>query len=329
MRYGYILFVFLFIVGCASQYMTAGKVYIQQEEYDKAVEQFNLQLKQNPNDPDAWWWLGMAYTYKKKYEDACQCIDKVAEIAPQKLSSEKQKAFLWSLYYSAGVEAYQDSNWALAKNRFNQAVGFEPDSAQTYMNLAMVHSQLEEEDSSVMCYEKVLELKPQNIETYKNLGAHYMKEKEYDKAISYFKTGITVAPKDADLLYRLGIAYYLKEDFPNAESNFKHAIECDSMLADAYFNLGAALVKQEKYDEAIEVLKKTVSLNPTDVEALIHLGGTYILTQKYELAVETYTKVIELDASNRDAYEGRANAYWKLGKKKEAEADTRKAKELE
>lgn len=329
MRGVYFLFLSILVGGCASQYMTAGKVYIQQEEYDKAVEQFNLQLKQNPTDVDAWWWLGVAYTYQKKYEDACQSIDKVAEIAPNKLELKKQKSFLWSLYYSAGVDAYQKSDWLLAEKRFKRAIDFEPDSVLSYMNLATIYSQLENEDSSLVYHEKVLVLDSTKIDAYRNLGAYYIKKKEYDKAVSYFKGGIAVAPKDADLLYRLGIAYYLKNDYPNAETNFRYAIECDSTLEDAYFNLGATLVKREKYDEAIEVLKRTVALNPKDVEALIHLGGTYILTKKYELAVETYTKVIELDPSNRDAYEGRANAYWQLGKKKEAEVDLKKAQELE
>ncbi|MBI4722485.1 MAG: tetratricopeptide repeat protein [Candidatus Stahlbacteria bacterium] len=324
----YFLLICLFILGCESQYRTAGKVYIQQEEYDKAAEQFNLQLKQTPNDPDAWWWLGMAYTYQKKYEDACQCMDKVAEIAPEKQELKKQIPFLWSLYYSAGISAYQEKSWELAKNRFTQATRLEPDSFQTYMNLGLVYVCLEQEDTAIVYYKKVIELDTNNIDAYRNLGIYYMKKKEYDEAQKYFNKVLGLKPKDADILYRIGIAYYLKEDYPNAEASFKRAIECDSTLEDAYFNLGATLVKQNKYDESIEVLKKTIEIKPNDVEALLHLGGTYLLTKKYDAAIEIYTKIIQLDPAKREAYEGRANAYWKLGKKAEAEADLRIVKEM-
>jgi tetratricopeptide (TPR) repeat protein len=309
--------------------MTAGKVYIQQEEYDKAIEQFDLQLKERPDDMDAWWWRGMSHTYQKEYEGACECIDKVIEGVPEKRELQEQKPFLWSLYYSAGITALQDEDWELAKKRLHGALKFQPDSTQSYMHLAMIASQQGHEDTMLTYYRRILEIDPENSLAYKNLGAHSVREKKYDEAIDYFTKGLKADSKDADLSYRLGIAYYLKKDHVSAEGAFRQAIENDSTLQDAYFNLGATLGKMEKYDEAIEVLKRAVEYNPEDAEALIHLGGTYLLTKKYDLAIETYTTVIESDPSNRDAYEGRANAYWKLGKKADAETDYRKVKEME
>ncbi len=326
--YRSLVIVFLLVVGCTSQYMTAGKVYIQQEEYEKAIEQFNLQLEQNPQDVDALWWMGMTYAYQKKYEEACKYIDKAKEVAPDKKELEKERGFLWSLYYNAGIYANRDEDFEIAKKRFTQASEFGPDSVQTYMNLAIVWSNLGENDSSVVYYKRAIKVAPENTEAYRNLGIHYKNIKEYNPAIGYFRKALDIEPEDANLSYLLGVCYYLQENYGDAERAFRHSIECDNTLEDAYFNLGASLIKEEKYEEGIEVFKKAVELKPDDVEALSHLASVYLLTENYDLAVETYTKIIELDELNCDAYEGRANAYWKLGKKKEANDDLKKIKEL-
>lgn len=323
-----LLIVVLFLIGCASQYMTAGKVYMQQEEYKKAEEQFKQQLSQNPLDPDAWWWLGTAYVYEKEYEEACKCFDKIAEIVPEKKELKKDKPFLWSVYYDAGLQAQRNEDWGLAKKRFKKATEFEPDSSIAYVNLAWIFSKLGEEDTMIAYYNKAIELNPNNLEPYRNLGIYYIKAEKYNQAIDYFKQGLAIDSTDAHLLYRLGVCYFYKEDYPNAKNAFERVIRADSTLEDAYFNLGAILIKEKKYNEAVKVLSRAVTLRPDDIEALSHLGGVYLIMGEYKNAVDTYTKIIDLNPTNVDAYEGRANAYWKLGMKKEADADLNKAKEL-
>ncbi len=324
----YFLIGILFFLGCASQYMTAGRVYRQQENYDKAIEQFNLQLEMVPQDADALWEIGLTYVYKEDYEEACKYIDKVKKISPDKEIFETKKGVLWLVYYNAGIFANQDKDFELAKQRFTQASEFEPDSVSTYMNLAIVYSNLEKEDSALVCYKRAIEIAPDNVEAHRNIGIEYKNIKEYDLAIEHFKKALDVESENADILYLLGVCHYLKENYKEAEITFLHTIECDSTLEDAYFNLGAIFVKEKKYDKGIELFKKVIEFKPDDIEALNQLAVIYLATKKYDLAVETYTKIIKIDEESREAYIGRANAYWKLGKKKEANADSRKMKDL-
>lgn len=325
---GFVFMGLLFLLGCATAYMTAGKLYMQQEEYEKAEAQFRLHLDENPQDPDGWWWLGMTYSYRRDYEEACKCFDEVVKIAPGKQELTEERSFLWSVYYDAGLEWQQEENWDFAKSRFTQAAEFEPDSAVTYINLGWVYSNLGQDDSMVVFYQKAIELDPKRLEMYRNLGIHYMKLDEYDTAQEYFEKGLEIDSTNADLWYRLGVCYFLKEDNENAKAAFEHTIELDPGLQDAYFNLGAVLLREKKYEEAIEVLKNAVELRPDDIEALVHLGASYRLTDNYNEAVEVYTKIIELDPENIEAYEGRGGAYWALGMNKEANADLKKAQEL-
>jgi tetratricopeptide (TPR) repeat protein len=317
------------VCGCSSQYMTAGKVYVQKEEYEKAIEQFNIQLEQTPNDGDALWWLGCVYSYKKDYEKACGYFDKLRETTPEKAELTKEKYFLWTVYYNSGLDALKKENFEVAKKRFGTATLVEPDSASAYINLAQAYSKTGNEDSMVICYERASKVAPKNPDICMDLAAYYSKEKNYDKAMEQLKKALELNPKNAELLYRLGVIYYLKEDYSNSESFFNETIKQDSTYSDAYFNLSASLVKEKKFKPAIDVLQKYLISKPTDTEALSNLGDLYLLNQEYKLAVDIYTKLIEIDSSNPLYYENRANAYWKTGDKEKNSADIKKAQELQ
>jgi tetratricopeptide (TPR) repeat protein len=325
MKKGILIYLVL-LIGCGSPHMRAGKIYLDQEEYEKAIEQFKLQLKEKPNDAEAWWLLGITYKWQKKYEEACECIDKAIEIEPKRI--EERKLFLWALYSSAGFSLMKKKEWELAKKRLIQAINFEPDSVYSYLDLARVYIVLGKEDSGAIYYKKAIKVNPNHIEAYRELGIYYMRQKQYDEAIEYLKAASTIKPNNADIAYRLGIAYYYKKDYSKAEKAFENAIKYDSTFTDAYLNLGTTLTKKKEYDKAIEMFKKVIELNPKDEEAHLNLGSAYYHIENYELAVEAYTKAIELDSLDSEGYQGRAGAYWKLGKKKEAEADLQKVKEL-
>jgi tetratricopeptide (TPR) repeat protein len=51
--------------------------------------------------------------------------------------------------------------------------------------------------------------------------------------------------------------------------------------------------------------------------------------KEYQKAVSDYTKAIDIDSKFVNAYKNRANAYLMMGEKELAEADRRKAQELE
>ena len=55
------LFVFALFTGCQDTYTTSAKVYMQQNNYDKAIEQCLLAIDQIPNNAEAYYVLGQAY----------------------------------------------------------------------------------------------------------------------------------------------------------------------------------------------------------------------------------------------------------------------------
>jgi tetratricopeptide (TPR) repeat protein len=98
----------------------AGKVYLENKNYDEAVEMFEKELKIVPGDIQAH--LNIARAYKEKGEGALAIkhFNKVIEINPKgKLATEAQKLIpeCSNLNKSGGESGQQDSSTAQNKKR--------------------------------------------------------------------------------------------------------------------------------------------------------------------------------------------------------------------
>lgn len=335
-----VLVIFSFVWGCASKYMTSGKVYMQLQEYDKAIEQFEEEKKANPHNVSAYIWLGRAYVAKRNFEEACKSFDKAMEISPSTMDKDfkKQPYYYWAIYFNAGASHMKMKDWEMARKRLVRAAALEPDTATTYISLAWTYQNLNQKDSVIASYKKVIELAPQNIIARVDLARFYMDDQNYRDAIPVLQKTVELDSTNSDAFYLLGVCYSFEakdttEDVKNeyydrALTYFKKSTDIDPQNEDAYFNWGTLLYKEKRYEEAIEPFKKAVEIAPDDKEAITFLGAAYLMSKHYEEAVEAYTKAIELDPNNPELYTNRASAYWQLKMKDKANADLRRAEEL-
>jgi Flp pilus assembly protein TadD len=54
---------------CQSKEVTSAKVYIQQGDWNKAIEQLQIAVQTYPNDPEAHYLLGRGYAEKGMYKE--------------------------------------------------------------------------------------------------------------------------------------------------------------------------------------------------------------------------------------------------------------------
>ena len=101
--------------------------------------------------------------------------------------------------------------------------------------------------------------------------------------------------------------------------------------ATAVYNQGVALMHEKKYAAALVDFEKAVKAKPDFAEA--HNNLAYCLRQqgpaKYSEALEHYDKAIKLKPNLAEAYEYRGVLYVKMNRKKDAEEDLAKLKQLD
>jgi tetratricopeptide (TPR) repeat protein len=337
-----ILFV---LIGCQSQYMTAGKVYLQQQppNYDAAIEQFKKATEAEPQNPETYIWLGKAYAFKKQFEEACKQTEKALKIAPGVIDKLKKDTDLnyWAVYENAGMEYIKNKDFENGLKRFDRALDFEPKKVQTMNYIAYCYESLDKKDKAEEVYLKAIELVPENIETYINLSNLYKVTEEIDKEEQVMLQAKKIVD-DPDWLKveddrtlkarkKLSAKVYiglgtilLRNDKPEeAEEVLQKAITMAPEDKDVNFNYGIALFDLEKYQDAVNPFKKVVALDSTDKEAYVYLGLSYLKTENYEEAKEAFTRVIEIDPQYCEAYINRAFAEREMGDKDAAYKDAK------
>ena len=328
----------LLVIGCASEHMTGGKVYMQQQNWDKAIEQFQLEINENPN-ADAYMWLGRAYAMKKDYLNASDAWEHAIELdsAYAFKDMEKDIGFYWGVYFNAGALCFNEKEWDKAIERFKRAIELEPDSFSAHFYLAQAYLQGGEEALAESTLMEIVEHSPQTewiAKAAEILVNRYTREKRWDEALSILRKWIAI-DTSGDAHYFMGVIYANKyndtQDKEYADSAivyFEESLKLNPDNSDTYYNLGNLYAQLKQYDKAIEEFEKATELNPNDEEAWYLLAVMCIQAESYEKALDAISKAIEINPNKAEYYTVRSGIHWKLGNKEASIQDMNKAKEL-
>jgi len=106
-------------------------------------------------------------------------------------------------------------------------------------------------------------------------------------------------------------------------------MQANKGLLDAWgmYEKGARFQQIGKPREAVDALTQAIGANPTQL-AYYYRGKAYLELKQYPNAVDDFTAALRLEPAMRGALQGRSNAYWLLGQKREARRDMKRAAEL-
>jgi serine/threonine protein kinase/Tfp pilus assembly protein PilF len=119
------------------------------------------------------------------------------------------------------------------------------------------------------------------------------------------------------------------KNFTQAIADLTEAIRLDDKNATAYYRRGLAYAYTQEFDKALSDFSKALKLQPNNSSIYLNRGSVFFKQNKLEEAVKDYTDAIKIDPKYARAYHNRAVAYLKLNDRLNAEADEKKAKELE
>lgn len=151
--------------------------------------------------------------------------------------------------------------------------------------------------------------------------------------LSLFGQACKEDPEKAKLKHLEKGRQYLKEKkFSEARIEFRNALLLDKKLAAATFGLAEASLGLNNIQEAFDALQVTTDLDPKNLEAKIRLGNIYLQfvreANNVTKAEEYARDVLEADANNIEGYILRASVRTSQKKWTEAEADLKRALEL-
>jgi len=323
----------LFVTGCQQTAVTSAKVYIQQENYDKAIEQAQQAIKSIPNDQEAYYILGVAYGKKGLYREMNDAFTKCLEISQMhKADIDHDRKVYWIRVFNAGVNQIKQDKIKEAIASFELARELLPEKTESYKNLAYCHSLLKEYDKALEIYNEGLKVAPDDLELKKFIGHIYYSKKDYDNAIKVLTEVIEKADPNSqiykDALFDLAYSFDLKGEPENAIKMYQNALKIAPDDLDLIFNMARIYYLQEKYDDAITYFKKLLANNPDDFASNLSVGTAYLQKENYEEAIIYLKKATEIKPDNVNAWNNLGVAYVRAGKTEEGKAAFDKADSL-
>jgi tetratricopeptide (TPR) repeat protein len=352
---------------CSSTEITSAKLYIQQKNLDKAIESLKKEVEKNPKSDEGYYLLGYVLGEKGDIKGMLENFDKSAAISNKFAKNiDKSKKYHWADGFNRGVQLFNkgaklggsDSSKVVfqeAIETFKGAIMCEPDSADTYKNLAFAYLNIGDKEAAVEPLKKVLEL-TKSADVYVQLGDIYVQKgvklnaegekdkamKCYNKAITLLEEGRKLYPDNGDILLLLSNSYIAAGKLDVAKEAFKAGVEKEPENKFYRYNYGSLLLNAKEYATAAEQLAKAVEIDPDYENAIYNLAVTYVkwgaeireadpeadaYKEKYKLALPLLEKYLTINEEESAIWDLLGKVYANLGmndKSKEAfeKADT-------
>lgn len=306
----FIVLAFMAITGfeCSSSEMTSAKVYMNQKDYDKAMKFLQAEVKKNPKNEEAYYWLGTLNGEKQDYAAMLDAFNN-ANAAGTKFSKDikQAKKKYWYDCFNKGYDYFKKASNAASKdtqsvmfeksaNSFKQATIIEPDSILAYKNLYLTLHNLGKTDEALTVLKKSLQIS-NSVDDYAKLGeiyynngveakSNYARTKDvadsvkayasFDEAISVLEKARKSYPQDGDILQLLSNSYVAANKLKVAKQTFKEIVDADPNNKLYHVNYGVILQGGSEYAEAEAQFKKAIEIDPGFAAAQYSLAVTYV-----------------------------------------------------
>eukprot|EP01080_Neovahlkampfia_damariscottae_P001063 gene1063-10582_t len=281
----------------------AGKYYMEQKNYEKAIEFFNLGLKKGKKENDEKCLSGIAIANEnlKNYDTAEKYFLKLIEIYPET-----------SNYYNDIAIFYQTKKVDFQKSEFYFLKGIKIDSSNLLIQCHYGILLLEkgEDEKSKEMFENVLKEIPNNPDVLRFLGMIYLKEGDIEKSKQKFTSANKWKPNDPAILGYLALIEHRLGNLKQSKNIYGHAL---SLINESNFNQDllnnfiTLLIDLEHFEEVEEAFNTYLDKFP-DNQAFLGNYAIFLSNYKkdqFERAEEYFLKATQNEEyfrENEDIY---------------------------
>jgi tetratricopeptide (TPR) repeat protein len=193
-------------------------------------------------------------------------------------------------------------------------------------------------ENAIVEYDSAIKLDAMSADAFFNRAGSYGECNKYDAAIKDYTTYIAMKPADPEGYFGRGLAHGRAGENDRAVTDFSRAIQLNPKHAKAYLDRGVIYARDTvgEFTRAISDYKMAMQLDPSmniegekRLSVAIHNRGAKLFRRKdYPQAINDFTEAIKLDPRSAKSLYVRGLAWQKIGRRKEAIEDLRKADEM-
>lgn len=286
---------------------------------DKAEQIYMHLLKQDDNDEDLLYLIGLLACDLGIFDAACRFLQKAIDLNPSFIEAAQQLAI--------ALNGCGKSNEALMY--FNRVIQAVPDNYQARNQCASVLIDLGRLEEAKQHIGQALEVAPENAESLIHLGRIALLQKEPATAEQLFSKSLQLLNDDVNCLNWLGLAQLQQEKYADAQQSLQKAVALDPELAQAHNNLGLAQHRQGELSNAATSFKSALALDSDYTGAKLNLANTLRILGQLNEARQLQESVLAASPESTEALNNLATTFQDLGQPNQALACLEKASSLD
>ena len=236
-------------------YINRGSFYRDEENYDKALEDFS-KAAEICNCFEAYFNRAGVYQSLEDNEKALADFTKSIEVKPNDQSSYANRG---NLYREMGQNN-------LALQDFNKSLEMK-ETYDAYYNRGLLYSQMGQPNQAVEDYGKAITLEPDRAEGYTNRGNIYFASQQLDLALADYNKSLELDSTYENAYGNRGAVHFQKKNYDAALQDFAKALEINPDHNDALMNRAATYLTLQKCELAKPDLQHLLTLNPNNGQA--------------------------------------------------------------
>ncbi len=200
------------------------------------------------------------------------------------------------------TSAQPDPAFAETEARLRADLQQNPQSAETFYQLALVLRQENKPRESLETYTRVAQIQKPNAAQLRSAALDYVLLDDYDDAVKWLRVALGMEPNNTDVLYSLGRCLYTKNLFSDAEKVYLRVLALNPTHLKAEENLGLTYDAENDPKKAEAALRTAMQWAKErglkDPWPYLDLG-IFLLDQSRDADAQPFLeKAVELDAKS-------------------------------
>ncbi len=307
-------------------YILRGKIYIEQNKLDLAINDFNKANKLKPNS--AFFYLAQAYSKKHDYKNTDKYLrlylkqqNKLpkSQVFLCKNLKEFSKTKYWKEiwkndWYSKKDIFYQTINYLISNQNYTEALeqlDKQINQKKRYKDLyykSLILYKLNDYKTSLKNINTAIKLSRKE-ELYVLRGKIFLKLKKPKRAVNDFLYAYKKNSYNAKTLFLLSQAYYQAKKYTDAATTIDEYIKYYYKNDTAYGLAGDIYYKKEEFFKSIIYYNKAIELNVKNGSYYEGRGKDFFITQSYKFAIKDFSVALDINPKNGEIYYLRGISY--------------------
>jgi tetratricopeptide (TPR) repeat protein len=291
---------------------------IRARQYSQALDAARSALHESPKDFRLWTLEGIVLSIQGDKQAALTAFDKALAFSPKYPAALRGKAEI--LYESQDKRAIP---------ALKEILSADPGDETAHEMLAVLETSqgnCDVANQHFLASRNAIQTHPGSLEAY---GYCLVHTEQPEKAIPVFEQLMALHSENADIKYDLAVAQVEAKRYTDAVKTLEPLLEADSPSADILSLASEAYEGSGNTPKAVELLRKAIVLSPSTVSYYTSFAMLCLDHESFQVGIDMLDAGLKRISDDPSLYISRGLLYAQLAQYDQAEADFRKAEQLD